>query len=572
LAAVAENFRRARREAGLLLGLTAFVGCAGSGAPARTVAATPEVAGTLTGAATASAPTTTTPAAPAAAAPATTAWSGASTAPELEADRVAGKSWPLPERHEALATGRAVIAHHQCTRCHDIDGLPSAGRPFDCVKCHTFLDALVPGDPRYEKIAAEHGKDVIDRYIRNIVHLLRVPNLTAIARRVRPDWIAGFLAEPYDVRPLLDESMIRHNLAPEDIRAVVRYFAAVADAPDPYAPGFAPPPRPPSPDAARLALGKERFALLGCPSCHVLGNVDFGTGVDADFLATMKADALLAPNLRFVPERVRPDVLVDWIVDPAAVMPGTPMPKMAVTRDDAELVRDYLLFADAGKLPPPPADKPLMRLPAPVKRAVAYEEMKERVLGKVCVHCHMNEHEKDTGPGNRGGFGYPGKGLSFRTYERAMYGAEEKDGTRYSVFVPRKGEKLPRVLDVLLRRRVENRRDHVGPFADHARPHYATDALLGMPMGLPAMSDEEIGILRKWIEEGCPGPTRVSGKPGFTDGFLVPDGPVPLNKGCELRKPTDEPLPWRSAPPYLPVHMPGGTAAPAAAPAPAAAR
>ena len=67
---------------------------------------------------------------------------------------------------------------------------------------------------------------------------------------------------------------------------------------------------------------------------------------------------------------------------------------------------------------------------------------------------------------------------------------------------------------------------------------------LGMPLGLPAMTDEQFGILRAWIEQGCPGPTKVTGRPDKDDGFLVPDGPIKKNKGCELRAPADPPPKW----------------------------
>ena len=225
----------------------------------------------------------------------------------------AGDHWPLEARRVAISEGAAVIAKHQCTRCHEIDGLAGAGRPYDCVSCHIFLKGLTPDDKRYVAIAAKNGKDVLDRYIRNIEHLLRVPNLTSVGKRVRPDWIGTFLAEPHDVRPVLEESMIRNKLTDEEIARVVRYFAAVADVPDPTAEGWTAPKLPKKPGPARLAEGKEAFKALGCPSCHTLGNIDFKTGVDADFLIAMKAESLLAPNLRFAADRLNPEIVVDWI-------------------------------------------------------------------------------------------------------------------------------------------------------------------------------------------------------------------------------------------------------------------
>jgi len=160
----------------------------------------------------------------------------------------------------------------------------------------------------------------------------------------------------------------------------------------------------------------------------------------------------------------------------------------------------------------------------------------------------MNDHEKDTGTGNQGGFGYAGKGLALRTYEMAMRGALLPGGKRYSVFQALPGEKWPRALETMLIRKVENRRDLVPAFADRDRPAH-DQGLLGMPLGLPAMTDEEIAILRRWIEAGCPGPTRVTGKAGFTDGFLVPDGPAARNHGCAVRAPEEPPPAWATRQP-----------------------
>jgi hypothetical protein len=187
--------------------------------------------------------------------------------------------------------------------------------------------------------------------------------------------------------------------------------------------------------------------------------------------------------------------------------------------------------------------------PPPVDRDVDWEEAKEKVIGHVCVHCHMNDHEKDNGPGNLGGLGYPGIGLAFRTYERIVWGAVDKDtGRRYSVLRRRPGERLPRIVEVMLVRRVENRRDFLKPFEDRAMPGFGKSPRLGMPLGLPALSDEQIAIVMKWIEQDCLGQERVTGKPGFTDGFLVPDGPIDRNQGCELRPPADPPPRWSSRP------------------------
>lgn len=447
-------------------------------------------------------------------------------------------AWEPAARDAAIAEGKAVLARNECNRCHTIDDIKPAERSFHCVSCHVSLKALVPSDHAYQSLSKKYGEALLQRYQHNIQHLQRVPDLTAIARRVRPDWIASFLREPSDQRPALEESMIRHALSEGDIKAVVRYFAAVGQAPDPYAEGFKEPERSPRPDAARLEAGEKLFFAKGCVTCHTFGNLD--TKVPASQLRASLAGQL-APNLRFARERVRPEAMVAWLQTPDKLLPGTLMPTLALGRDEAELLRDFLLYAEAPVAPAP--EPPSLIVPPVLERAVSYEEMKERTLGKVCVHCHMNDYEKDHGPGNKGGFGYKGIGLAMRTYESLVNGAIDESGQRYSVLVPRPGEATPPILLAMMRRRAEEQRDHVEPFQDHALPRYPSKQL-GMPLGLPAMSDEEMSILATWIAQGCPGPTKETGMAGVSDGYLIPDGPIAKNRGCELRAPESKRPSW----------------------------
>ena len=444
-------------------------------------------------------------------------------------------TWDPKVRADAIAAGKTVLEKNECRRCHEIDDLPAPVRPNYCTSCHEFLTGLKPGERQYEEIAKRYGRPYIERYQRNIVHLIKVPNLTNLGRRVRADYVAKFLSEPFDQRPTLEESMIRHHLSDDDIKAVARYFAAVANAPDPYAPGYKAPDLGARPPQSRIDQGKQLFLSRGCNACHTYGNL--ATGMPRAALEGARAMNELAPNLRFVKDRTRPDVLVAWLQNAPQITPGTVMPPSGMTRDEAELVRDFLFFGDPELHAAPPTYAVVP--PKILAREVPYEEMKARTLGKVCVHCHMNDYEKDTGPGNKGGFGYHGIGLAMRTYEALVNGAVGADGKRYSVLVPRKGETLPAVVAAMLQRRVEEQRDHVPAFEDYERPGYpkSPPAILGMPMGLPSMTDEEISILATWIAQGCKGPTTTWGEAGVNDGLLVRDGPLKKNAGCEQRPP-----------------------------------
>ena len=456
--------------------------------------------------------------------------------------------WDEAERAQALEEGRAALVRQECNRCHAIDDVEPAGRADHCTSCHNWLDGLEPGHRHYEMLSERYGEDTLLRYQRNIVHYKEVPDLTAVARRLDPAWIAEFIAEPYDLRPAMEETMVRTYLPDADRRAIVRYFAAVAEVADPFEEGEereGEDAEAEAPSAERIAAGRELFLTRGCTACHTFGNLE--TNVSAEQLADAGVPAKLAPNLRFARERMHRDVLVAWIEDPQALREGTLMPDLQLTHEEAERVADFLLHAEAplAATPAPPA----LEAPAPLERPVGWAEVKERVLGRICVHCHMNEHERDLGPGNEGGFGWPGSRLAMRTYETLVWGAVDGEtGERYSVLEPREGARFAPLVEAMLRRRPEEVRDRVAAFHDHARPPYP-DAAPGMPMGLPSIPEEEIALVRAWIAQGCPGPTEVTGMGGITDGFLVPDGPIAKNEGCELRAPAEERPAWATQEP-----------------------
>ena len=82
-----------------------------------------------------------------------------------------------------------------------------------------------------------------------------------------------------------------------------------------------------------------------------------------------------------------------------------------------------------------------------------------------------------------------------RTYETLVSGQRVRgaaaDSERVSVFLPREpGGSIPLLLEVMLLRRVEERRDRVEAFADYALPPDHGSEHLGMPMGLPSIPDE----------------------------------------------------------------------------------
>lgn len=403
-------------------------------------------------------------------------------------------------KQAAIIAGHKVIERHQCSKCHEIAGEREWPRDLSCRNCHAFVQST-KGKP--DEIAKQKALyPDWEMYIENVKHYLTVPNLSKIGARIKPRFTEKYLAQPFDLRPALEESMIRNKLTQEEIRAVVRYFAAQADAPDPYPAGAgvaaAGAPLPPVNDKL-VAQGEALFAKKGCASCHLFGNRDFGAMVNADFLKTMGKYAALAPDLRFARDRIRPEILVDWIIDPRKIDPNSPMPPSTVTRAEAEALAQFVLFGKPAPFVPVPRPPPPTR-----PTGVTYEMLDAAIFSKICLHCHEGDGETDNGAGNGGGLGYAGKGFSFDSLESFKRGSKTADGTYASVLRRGKSGK-PVLLERLELRVSENRRDYIKPFEqvqDHTLVPYP-GAGPGMPLGLPALSPEKIDMIRAWIAEGA---------------------------------------------------------------------
>ena len=89
---------------------------------------------------------------------------------------------------------------------------------------------------------------------------------------------------------------------------------------------------------AQRERGRLLLAQYQCGSCHTIPDVQAARGRIGPTLAAFGRRSYIAGQ---VPNG--PDALVRWIVAPAAVVPGTTMPAMGVSPDDARDMAAYLL-------------------------------------------------------------------------------------------------------------------------------------------------------------------------------------------------------------------------------------
>ena len=377
---------------------------------------------------------------------------------------------------ELIAKGHALTETFECNRCHTGNGLPAVAPDKACVGCHAAVEAGT----------FEAPPDVLHRWQEHIVDLTVAPSLDG-AQRFRRDWLTTFLQRPHahDLRPSLTAQMPRLAIGPDDAAALAAWLAG-AEPTEPIDPMWFAGPR----------SGRHLADTKGCGTCHRMTGFRPGLAaseVPVPMTPTALRDAImLAPDLRWARERMRPQTLVAWLMKPSAVKPGTSMPDLGLTRAQAEDLAAFILEAD---LTPPAKVEIPKRLPI-LERRVSFEEVKTHVFRKTCWHCHSEPDLAlgDGGPGNTGGFGFKGRGLSFVDYSTITAGSVGDDGNRRSIFRPidpSSDDKTPRLLAHLLARQIEVAGGEV-------------PGVRGMPLGLPPVSPEDLQLVESWIAQGRP--------------------------------------------------------------------
>jgi mono/diheme cytochrome c family protein len=354
----------------------------------------------------------------------------------------------------ALALAPApLLQRFECGRCHD--GVGAVAPAKRCVGCHRDV---IEGRFRAEP-------ETLARWQGALVSLRAAPSLAGAGGRLRRDWVKAFLLAPEDVRPGLPASMPRLPLADADAEAIA---AALVPREAPAA-TF-------TPDEAKR--GEALYGSLGCGGCHRFR----GTRVDRA-VANASDAAALAPDLAVTRRRFQSGALVRFLLAPPSTMPRFPL--------DAAEARALAAFILLAPVEAPRAASVPARLPI-LARRVGWDEVSERVFRRVCWHCHAQPDyaRGDGGPGMTGGFGFVPRGLDLSSYTGAMSGSLDDDGRRRSVFTPL-ADGTPRLLAHLLARQAE----------EAGRP---IPGLRGMPLGLPALSPEDIQLVASWIAQGRP--------------------------------------------------------------------
>ena len=84
--------------------------------------------------------------------------------------------------------------------------------------------------------------------------------------------------------------------------------------------------------------GRRAFLATGCGGCHTLAGIDGASGLAGPILTNV----VLRPTLAGETIPMSPETMTRWLLDPAAVKPGTTMPSVGLDEREARDLTAYL--------------------------------------------------------------------------------------------------------------------------------------------------------------------------------------------------------------------------------------
>ncbi|GAX62455.1 tetraheam c type cytochrome, part of bc1 complex, complex III [Candidatus Scalindua japonica] len=148
------------------------------------------------------------------------------------------------------------------------------------------------------------------------------PVLYEEGKKVQGAWLFDFLKEPKTLRPWLDVRMPLFKMTENEATVLSRYFAVLEKEEYPYEfivetkESYLNEKRKENPEYLAMAQHLFEHKDVNCASCHVRGDIT-PEGDPSDW----------APDLSVSRNRLKPDWIVDWLLDPQIKQPGTKMPK-----------------------------------------------------------------------------------------------------------------------------------------------------------------------------------------------------------------------------------------------------
>tara|TARA_A100001015_G_scaffold112007_1_gene124385 strand:- start:4707 stop:7745 length:3039 start_codon:yes stop_codon:yes gene_type:complete len=189
----------------------------------------------------------------------------------------------------------------------------------NCLGCHKLDDeggAIWPATADWLREVADNtnAEDM------SLVQSFSPPLLNTQGRKTQPQWLLKWFKNVSMIRPHLQVRMPSFDYTDEEWNDLISYFQQKDNLDliyeDPH--DF-------TLNSSSFKAG-ERIAEMGaCINCHFYGQ------------EKPKQDALTwAPNLVLTKERLRPEWLVEWFINPQDVMPGTKMPAPYIPTEEPQ--------------------------------------------------------------------------------------------------------------------------------------------------------------------------------------------------------------------------------------------
>jgi cytochrome c551/c552 len=260
---------------------------------------------------------------------------------------------PQDQRRQDIQDGWWVVKKYNCMGCHQIQvGQNSVVMDLPFYKTPEGKDLLPP------RLSSE-GARVDPSWLLKFLHdpslsgektpaqTAAIDNAAQAASTPNPANAAGaapttanatpagghLKAQPgldrNGVRPYLKFRMPTFNFSPNELQTLVRFFMAMSGQQDPYIKE----PLQPLTEQEKLTARQMFTSGTPCLKCHITG--------DPSHDATA-----IAPNFLLAGERLKPEWMFRWLLDPSQISPGTAMPTGLFRKDGERWVVN---------LPNPPA-------------------------------------------------------------------------------------------------------------------------------------------------------------------------------------------------------------------------
>lgn len=270
--------------------------------------------------------------------------------------------WDFP-----MLQGKLVQA--SCYRCHREETrfeLPVKARtPEQSPKLVDIAPALTRGRAMFETLGC-HGCHPAEGF----KTLPKVgPDLTRIAAKAEPNWLIQWIQNPKSYLP--HTRMPNFGLSEAEAKAIAAYLVKASE-PGPRVPGT-------FDRTASAGRGKRLFEQVGCLGCHTMRAV-FEETKPRTFFALVGRD--FAPDLSNVAAKIKdPEWLFQWLKNPRAFRPATPMPSLRLSDAEASAITAFLLTR--GERQPTPRT-----LLAELQDPERVTEGERLIRKRGCFGCH----------------------------------------------------------------------------------------------------------------------------------------------------------------------------------------